>query len=56
MMKIQNPTALIRYGVISFTSPPASEKATVANATPLARLASGKISVGYTQLRLMSRK
>jgi len=45
-MKIQNPTAAMRYGVISFTTPPAIENAIVAKATPLARLASGKISVG----------
>ena len=51
MMNTQNPTALIRYGVISLTKPPAREKAIVANATPFARLARGKISVGYTQLK-----
>jgi hypothetical protein len=50
MMNTQYPTAEMRYGVISFTKPPARENATVANATPFARLARGKISVGYTQL------
>lgn len=30
--------------------PPAIEKAKVANAVPLLRLANGKTSVGYTQL------
>jgi hypothetical protein len=49
-MNTQNPMALIRYGTISLIVPPASENATVANATPLARLARGNISVGYTQL------
>lgn len=42
--------ALTRYGTISLTTPPAIEKATVASATPFARLAKGNISVGYTQL------
>jgi hypothetical protein len=44
--KIQKPTAVIRYGTISLIVPPASENATVAIAAPLARVASGNISVG----------
>jgi hypothetical protein len=45
-MKTQNPMALIRYGIISLIVPPAMEKAIVANAVPLLRLARGKTSVG----------
>lgn len=54
MINTQNPMALMRYGTISLIVPPAREKATVASATPLARLARGKISVGYTQLLLLA--
>jgi hypothetical protein len=50
MIKIQNVTAEIRYGTISLMTPPAMEKATVASAAPLARVARGNTSVGYTQL------
>lgn len=50
----QNRATLIKYGVISLTKPPAREKATVDNATPFARLARGKISVGYTKLMVQS--
>ena len=49
-MKIQNVTAEIRYGTISLMTLQAMEKATVARAAPLARVASGKTSVGWTQL------
>jgi hypothetical protein len=45
-MKTQNPMALIKYGTISLMTPPAMENATVASATPFARLARGKTSVG----------
>lgn len=45
-IKIQNPIASIRYGMISLIVPPARENATVASAAPLLRLARGKTSVG----------
>jgi hypothetical protein len=56
MMNTQNPTAEIRYGMIVFTMPPATENATTASAVPLARVARGKHSVGYTQLEHLSQQ
>lgn len=53
-IKTQNWMAWMRYGMIMLIVPPATEKAKVANAVPLLRLASGKTSVGYTQLDLVS--